>query len=770
MKRFLWFLLILALSLPLGLWAFLYLTIPARTTFHSYSDLKGPVDVEWDKAGIPIIQSADIHDAYFVQGYLTARDRFFQMELTRRKMSGTLAELFGPKALSSDLSSRRWNYKTVATLAFEQMDSQKREPLIAYANGVNSFLQNHSPSWEFWILGVKPSPWRPEDTFLTVLSMYESLNRQSEPDEQVYSLLRSRLSVSTLSFLTLDWGFLDAPILKDKSQIRLPSPPKENDFQVRDKQALNESIKDDFEPGSNAWVISGNLTQSGKPLLASDPHLDLRVPNLWYRLGIRTPSHFIFGATIPGIPGIVIGRNDQVAWSFTNAAVDNVDQVIISSDSKEIKIREEEIPVKGKPSYRASFKDSPWGPVTREEQNQMIAVQWTALDPNNLKQLDLKSINQARNSSELLEALGGWSGPPQNAVFATLSGDIGWTIVGNVPKRLGFDGKSRSSWSKSIRRDGYIPRSEFPVVLNPPEGFIVSANQRSVPIGKQFDKFGYHWPNPARAKRIEDLLKQKRKWKASDFLEVQTDNLSLTHLAYRDLLLKCPLEEASEIDSAWLKPSYGLIKDWNGRTQIDSTAYPILKIFRNRLFSNLVGPISKTISESDKEIVFTYLSRDNLVFQLLLNKPKNFLSSQYSSYCELLIGSLLEASQVLSNKPELLSQVHWGDINRSDIQHPFGRLLPSGLQPLLSMPAKPLPGDSLVPQVMTPHNGVSMRLVIDFSNPDNSLFAQPGGQSGHPLSSHFSDNFDYWLDGKAVPFEPQIVTFREKFTPKRTDG
>jgi len=771
MKRLIGFSIFLLGTLGFGMWAFFRLSLPALKTFHGQAKIKEPAQVGWDSAGVPVIQSADIQDAYFVQGYITARDRFFQMELARRKMSGNLAELFGPKALDSDLSSRKWNYNKVAELSFQKMDAQKRESLISYANGVNAFLKNYRRPWEFWVLGVKPSAWRPEDSFLVVLSMYDSLNRHKESDEKALWAIRKNLSSSVVSFLIPEGGFLDAPIVKDPSAFRSPPIPKMNEFRVEEKQALQKTGLEDFAPGSNAWVMSGKLTESGQPLLASDPHLDLRVPNLWYRLGIRTPSHFVYGVTIPGLPGIVIGRNESVAWAFTNSAIDNVDQVIIPKSSLELTKRNEKIFIKGEAApHEATFTDSPWGPIFEEEADSFIAVQWTALDPNNLKNLDLMTINQSRDTSELVEALGKWAGPPQNAVFATKSGDIGWTITGNLPKRVGFDGKSRAPRTRSVYWDGYVPRSEFPLVLNPPQGFIVSANQRSVPVKGPLSKFGHHWPNSARAKRIEDLLMQKLKWQPIDFLKVQTDNLSLTHLWYRQELLKCNKDELEKTNDPWFTAAHQLIKNWDGRTEIDSSAYPLLKVFRNDLFRNLVGPIAKTLSSSQDEEIFKYLAQDTFVSHLLTTQPKHFLSPKYPSYCALLSNTLKESAQSLASSPEGLLLLRWGDLNQSDIQHPFARLLPSVLKSLLSMPTKPMPGDSLVPNVLTPRNGASMRLIIDFAQESRSLFSQPGGQSGHPLSSHFSDSFDSWLSGKSVPFEPHPTRFTEKFTPKASNG
>ncbi len=722
---------------------------------HKFYELSHQVEVEWLQQGVPRIRAFGLSDAYFIQGYLTARDRFFQMELTRRKMAGELSEVFGSKALSSDIAQRRWNFSKIAQLAVEKMHPEKRQLLEAFSHGVNESLRDEGVPWELKVLGVKPAPWKPEDCFLVVLSMYDSLNKQEESQEEAVFLIQKQFSPSVLSFFTLDWGFLDTPIVPDPPlQDRLPPPPSE--FKIKPNKKASFSIPSDSEPGSNAWVMSGKLTDSGKPLLASDPHLDLRVPNLWYRLGISSEKGEVFGASIPGVPGIVIGRNQKTAWAFTNSAVDNSDQIRVSKSHPGNHFRKEFIPVKNEESHEVQFTDTLWGPVLSETDTEYSAVHWTALDPENLKDLDLSGLNSSSNIKELLSAFHQWAGPPQNAIFATQSGDIGWTLAGRVPKRKGFDGSSRVLKDPKRVWEGYFASSEIPVVLNPAQGFLVSANQRSVPPTDTYRPFGNDWPNSARAKRITELLNVSRKWTAQDFLSIQRDTLSLTHLWYRDELLKCPKAEGELSSSGILKTAYSLVRDWDGHASLDSSAYPIMKQFRFSLFKNLIQPIAHTISPEKESILFSRLSNDFLLTRIISSQKGNFLPASFSSYCELLIHSFKETVDDLGFSATHLSDLKWGELNQSHIQHPFSRILPAFLQPLLNLPQKPMPGDYLVPNVMTPTNGASMRLVVDFSNPAHSLFSQPGGQSGSVFSSHYRDSYPEWIEGKALPFEPVL--------------
>lgn len=737
-------------------------------TFHLVG-LQQPVTVDWDPHHIPWVKAQSWQDAYFLQGYLSARDRFFQMDLTRRKLAGRLSEVFGERALPSDIQYRSWNFSKAAELAVSAMSPENRARFEAYAQGVNQFLALKQKPWEMKLLRAPLIPWRPEDCLLVVLSMYDHLNRHQSSHEEALALLKQKLAPRTLSFFLVDWGFLDAPIVPDPFPLSDPPLPLPKDFTVQPGFRLQppQNGPDDFEPGSNAWAISGRLTQSGLPILAGDPHLDLRVPNLWYRMGISIPKHSVFGVSIPGIPGIVIGRNDHLAWTFTNASVDNADQILLPPHATEISSRTETIQIQGQPDHQFNAFDSPWGPVISHEGDRPVAIQWTALDPQNLKTLDLSQLNSAANTQELLKAFRSWGGPPQNAIFATRSGDIGWTLVGKIPKRIGFDGQSRQTRTPDQKWLGYLTESQFPVRINPPEGFVVSANQRTVPISTPFLPFGSHWPNPARARRITDLLVAGSQWSASQSFQVQLDNLSLTHLKYRDFWAHCPQTNIEASKAHWFSKIEPLLRQWHGRTDLNSTAYPILKTFRIRLQQQLLTPMAMTLDANKSSLLVDFLMNDAFISRVLKHQPPHFLPPEYSSYCDLIQTAMLEAAQSLANSPEKLLEVSWGQINKSEINHPLSRVFPKWLSSWINFPTLPLPGDSLVPNVMTPMNGASMRMIIDLADSKNSLFSQPGGQTANPWSPHYSEFFRFWVDGHPVPFEAQTKTTTEFFNPEK---
>jgi len=742
-----------------------------KLSSYRFRPLKRDVSVVWDQAGVPHIQAQSIEDGYFVQGFVTARDRFFQMDLARRKMDGTLTELFGAKALESDIKARKWNYREAARKSFHAMSSLSKERLNIFTEGVNAFLQSSSRPWEYFFIRARPEPWRAEDSFLIVLSMYDSLNHHDSPSEQAYLILKSKTNSKVLDFLTAEWGFLDAPTIEDLAIPKnLPSPSAEdfkiasdfsfdqlpNQFKSIDKKTLKENL--DKEPGSNAWVISGKHSASGKPILASDPHLDLRVPNLWYRIELSLPDFNVRGATIPGIPGVVIGRNQNLAWAFTNSAVDNSDRILIHPSSPLITKREETFFLRDGTIHKEVFHDSPWGPVFSQPDADPFAVLWTALDSENLKTLDLTDINKARGRQELLTAFQSWAGPIQNMVFATAEGDIGWTLVGKIPLRMGFDGKTPLDFGQEPIWKGYVPFSQVPQVLNPEGGHIVNANQRTVPVNDKYLPFGHHWPNPARARRITNRIKEAPDLNVSEMASIQNDNVSLTHLYYRDELSKClksdPSGEALKFTNT--------LSAWTGKTDLNSRVFSFLREFRFELIKTLIAPIAWTLSSEKVHLLFRELSRDELVKRILDSKAPHLLAPQFYQTCDALVFAL--KNTLSSFSATTIDEIPvWGSVNLSTIEHPFSKVLPQWLKSFINFPKMPLAGDYLVPRVMTPSNGASMRMVVDLGDPQKSVFSQPGGQSGNPLSSHYQDLFTGWVKGETVPFEATIPSREEVF-------
>ena len=750
-----------------------------RAAFHT------SVHISKDNYGVPTLESEALPDLLKGQGLITARDRFFQMDLIRRKMAGRLGELFGEKALEVDVWHRKLGFEQVAEKSLALMDSTTREVWEAYAQGVNDYLAHETLPWEIKVLKYNPEPWRAEDGLLVVLSMFEALNDPDNGQELAYNELASRFSPSIVKFLTWDFGFLDSPIKVPKGfsfQVKLPTPSELN-LRSQSSQRIDFSMFEQEVYGSNAWVVSGKKTTTGKPLLAGDPHLNLTVPNIWYRSELKNKDLNVRGVSVPGIPGIIIGRNPYLAWSFTNSRADVQDFIELGSNFNEeipfklqdklisLVAREEEIKVKGGKTQKIKFWDSPVGPVLQEQFDgsvpQKRILQWTALDPIPLSKLNPLEIGRSQNLEQLWNSLSRWGGPVQNILVATQDNHIAWGIVGKIPDQRKDFGKFSTPLKEASPWKGYISWQEMPRVVDPAEGFIGNGNQNMwiEPSGKE--KWGHDWPNPARGYQIRQRLVESEPFSVDKMENLQNELYSPVHVWYRDRFLEA-VKKAELQDrklDLWLEEVVKMVGGWDGKITVDSAAYSFLKEFRLRVQKNCVAPFISRTSHPRHEQVLGLLARDSLIYRLLTQKPYHLLNPLFSSWEDLLLVSASETANQMARKPEELPRLFWGKRNVSQIRHPFAASLPSSISRLINFPERELSGDSLVVRVNKPKNGASMRMVIDLSDFKNSRFSQPGGQSGYFLSPYYQDLFESWYLGRGVSFETVEVESRQEIVP-----
>ena len=754
-----------------------------RAAFHN------PVHISRDNYGVPTLESEGIADLIRGQGLITARDRFFQMELIRRKMAGRLSELFGEKTVALDISHRQLGYEQVAVKSLALMDSTTREVWEAYAQGVNDYLANETLPWEMKVLGVSPEPWRAEDGLLVVLSMFEALNEPDNGEELAYNELSNRFSPSIVKFLTWDFGFLDSPIKSPKGfsfQTKTPTPQELN-LRPQSSQRIDLPLFEREVYGSNAWVVSGQKTTTGKPLLAGDPHLNLTVPNIWYRSELKSKDLNVRGVSVPGIPGIIIGRNPYFAWSFTNSRADVIDFIELGSNfireipfkiqNKLISLvaREEEIRVKGGSSKKVKFWDSPFGPIVeekvggqkREVPSEKRILQWTALDPVPLSKLNPLELGSAKNLDQIWNSLSRWGGPVQNILIATKDSHIAWGMVGKIPDARTNFGKVSARLEVASPWKGYISWNEMPRVVDPEEGFIGNGNQNMwiEPAGSE--KWGHDWPNPARGYQIRQLLSQPKLIDVDRMENIQNELYSPVHVWYRDQFLDAIKKtelQGKKLDP-WLDQIVKMVGVWDGKVAVDSAAYSFLKEFRLQVQKNCVAPFVSRTSHYRHEQVLNLLAKDNLTYRLLNQKPHHLLNPLFSSWEELLLMSAFETGSQMARKPAELPRLVWGKRNVSQIKHPFSSLLPRAISRLINFPERELSGDGLVVRVNKPKNGASMRMVIDLSDFKNSRFSQPGGQSGYFLSPYYQDLFESWYLGRGVSFEAVEVESRQEIVP-----
>ncbi len=751
-------------------------SLPQNGIGGKISGLTSQVRIEQDEFGVPTLSGSSIEDLYRGQGWVTARDRLFQMDLLRRRSSGRLSEIFGKETRQFDTFHRQVGFSKVAADAFLKMPEKHRKLLEAYAEGVNAFIKQGPLPFEMQLLRYEPKPWSPEDSLLVVLAMFVDLDFASQYlSERSVTLLYQNRPKALADFLTPYGGFIDTPVRLDtvSPSRSLPGPGIDirNELPLRPKEGAYEKSR----RGSNAWALSGKYTQSGKPILAGDPHLDLFAPGIWYRIRLEGDSLKTTGVSLPGVPGIAIGSNDDLAWSITYPSVDNLDLIPVS-DADVQSSSEEELKIKGEDPQKIPIKKTLWGPIIAHKNGKDLAIQWTALDSDALSQLDTVATMQARNTSEFLSALSSWKGPASNFVFATKSGDIGWVLAGLIPKRVGFDGRISTTRDKNRDWKGYLSFNEMPREINPPSGLVVSANQRMVPFTKGSNavvyETGSNFSNPDRAFRIKNLLeKEKGKWTVESSAQIQLDIYSPTASFYRDILVNT---QSPSKDDPWWNEISQIAREWNGRVSVDSP-FPLIRAFRRQLIANLVEPLWGTPDldedwlKEDKSPVSEWYLVEPVVQSLLENKPLHLLAKQFHSYDEAVIAAALTSAKSLVKNPLDLKKLRWGDYNKTIVPHPFSMAFPDFLGKYFRMPIEESPGTFSTPRAAAllygKFHSASMRMVVDLSDPTLATYNQPGGQSGNFQSPHYADQFQAWQKGISQKFQPGKSVILDTLTP-----
>jgi penicillin amidase len=415
--------------------------------------LEAPVTVTLDRFGIPAITAQSRLDAIRALGYMVARDRLFQLDLLRRRSAGQLAEILGSALLDQDIDQRVIGFHRVAQACANRLPQEQKDALEAYAEGINRFIdQAPSLPFEFRVLGYRPAPWRIEDSILVALGMFEVLTRRSQDDERMLSVMEQALPQEVVAFLTPDTDRYTQALLGDAPS-RRPMQPIPVDALAALRRPVERHAAQhagfvrmqDFRTGSNAWAVGRAKTADGRALLANDTHLNIAVPNIWYRSQVHYGSVDLAGVTLAGMPVFVAGANAYLAWGFTNIEGDFLDLVTVEvnpENADEYKtpegwqrfgVREETIKVKGTTDVRVEVKTTVWGPVVREALlGRPVAIRWIALDPQAID-LGLLAMDQARSLEEGITIINRTGGPPLNALVVDDTGRIAWTYLGRIP-------------------------------------------------------------------------------------------------------------------------------------------------------------------------------------------------------------------------------------------------------------------------------------------------------------------------------------------------
>ncbi len=754
--------------------------------------LGAPVKIERDALGVPTITGATRADVARATGFLHAQDRFFQMDLLRRRGAGELSELFGPAAVEFDKGARLHGFRPLATKVLARATPEERALVQAYTAGVNAGLTALAKiPWEYLVLRTPPQRWREEDSLLCAYAMWFDLQDYRGSFELNRDALRRAAGQAAVEFLSprgnswdaaLDGStFAPAPLpplrFKPPDQTVGALAPKrpwavEGNGPYPDSEPAQKPL-----PGSNAFAVDGAHTATGAALLANDMHLDLGVPNTWYRAVLQwtdaTGPHRVVGATLPGWPSMIVGSNGRVAWGFTNAYVDTTDVVLVETESiaqhyyrtprgwVEIEERSSEIRVKGEKPVPFTARWTEWGPIIGgPEEGRYLALRWSAHDAEatNLHFFEMETVATTAAGVELAHRA---AFANENMLIADADGQIAWTILGKIPRRVGFDGRLPVSWAYGDRHwDGWWKPEDIPVVLNPTAGVLWTANNRALG-GEAYAKLGDSgYDDGARARQIRDALlalaASGKKAAPADLLAIELDDRALFLERWQKFFLEILDDDARAQKKA--RPELrDAVRQWNGHASTDSAAYRIVRAFRGHVAERAFAPFNEEARARYTAFSYRSFIYEDALWQLVHEQPPRLLNPAHKSWRSLLLAAADDVLADVDRSGEPPARFTWGARNRLSIQHPFGRFLPGPLARLLAMPAEPLPGDNDMPRVQGPGFGASERLVVSPGHEAEGLFHMPGGQSGHPLSPYYRAGHAAWAKGEPTPLLPGPV-------------
>jgi penicillin G amidase len=792
LRLLLWIAGIVLLVLGVAIWWFVYRPLPQLDGTATVSGLHAEVSVERDNWGVPHIRAGSLEDLAEAQGYVTAQDRLWQMDLLRRASRGQLSEVLGPQTVEIDKDFRVLNFARAADRDFGMIDPEVRRVLEAYARGVNQFIQQHYNRLpiEFTLLNYKPQPWQPTDSLVIGCYMYRTLT-DTRAEELGRAVITAKIGQELAKDLYSPEASMDHFVVGESNSSRDPHAASQSDHDPDEDEdemdpedvlkarlerdsppkasnapdltsALGEQVRDWLEEsgeeirhslGSNNWVVSGEHTATGKPLLANDMHLELTLPPIWYEVHLTAPGWNVKGFALPGAPMVVVGHNDRIAWGFTNNGADvldlyietfnpqNPDEYRVNSTWKKADVYDEVIKVKGRPDQHMRLVVTRHGPVVHQDGDKSYAMRWTVLEPGALCNF-YNWLGKAQNWAEFREIMKGIWGPGQNVVYADVDGNIGYILGAHVPVRKKGHGEVPVPGdTDDYEWTGYLPFDQLPQVFNPQSGLIVTANARVT--GPNYKPYiTDHWEEPYRTARIYDLLHDKQDLSPEDMLKIQADIYSYPHV-----FLAEQLAAAARVSPPKDQRAQKLIreaKDWNGMADANS---PVVSFLNATLFQTLDLILEPHLGKDTGEY---HWRRVAFLQRVLTERPARWLPSDYKTYDEMLSAAAdlaVKRLEAETNDKDPEDWV-WKKFNYLDMLHPIGR--EGILKMLLSITNQPQSGTEWSPRAASRHHGPSERFVANLADWDKSIILITGGESGQTGSEHYRDQFHYWFEGKPI--------------------
>lgn len=736
------------------------------------SGLQGPVTVERDQYGVPhIYASKSDNDAFFALGYVHAQDRFWQMDFQRHVVQGTLSEIFGKDALQKDEFLRTFGFYKSAETIWPALDPQTQSLIHSYTAGVNAYLaQGHLPL-EIRLLHYQPKAWT--DTDSVAWSKMMSFDLQGMwKDKLINYLIAKNLGVSQISVLLPAYPQPSPTVLstEDLEQSNLlsqnaTSPTNQSPILGNSNKSLVSLLNsiqnlklldfnDDAGKGSNNWVINGNISATKKPLLADDPHLSLQSPGIWYLVELKGPHLHVIGATVPGLPAVLIGHNDNIAWGVTNVNPDTQD--LYFEKPSALHTTQEIIKVRDQPDVKWTIYQSDHGPIINDVvtifgniSDQPLALKWTALMPGDTTVKSFLGIDYAQNWQQFTAALQYFVAPSQNFVYADKQGNIGYYVPGKIPVRNGWNGELPIASNQHLEWNGYIPFAQLPHVFNPQENLIATAN--NAVVNKDYPyALTFRWKEPPyRIQRILDLLHQSNSLTVNDFEKIQLDTESYLWRDLKpELMQTTPANNESKI-------ALQILQNWDGNTNLNSQGALIFAYWYKELIQMPMDSINFTSNWPEPLFIKQQLASNGRYCQ---DNPEHSCAAFLSDSLNIAMQDIVAAYgknpkhwQWDEAHQALFKEIGFGEIPK--ISWIWNRSIPS-------------PGGLYTVDVGTydesdflQDKGAGYRQIVDLSNFNNSKFIQSFGQSENIFSPHYDDFMAMWRNGSYLPMTTDQSNF-----------
>lgn len=798
--------------------------LPSTSGTQTLPGLTADVTVTRDAHGVPTIEATTAPDLFRAQGYVDAQDRFFLMDYRRHVTAGRLSELVGKNedALAADKVVRTMGWRHVAEQEWELLRPQTQEALQAYADGVNAYLATHSTgqlALEYVVLGLQvdvadPEPWDPIDSLAWLKAMAWDLRSNYDDELERAMLYRSVGDVERVDELFPAYPEArNLPILPtaeatatqtalEGASVPLMDPQLQAAIAATDRAlaAIPELVGTDEGTGSNSWVVSGEHTESGSPLLANDPHLSISAPGIWSQVGLRCAPvtdacpYDVAGFSFAGMPGVIIGHNGKLAWGLTNLGPDVTDFFLervteagqeVDGGTVPVQVREETIKVNGGADVPLTVRTTTHGPILSDVLDTLdavrraptstgtpgvryeIALAWTALRPGTTADAILM-FDTAQDADDIRAAARSFQVPAQNIVFATTDGHIGYQAPGLVPTRADVEGTvpsdgtwPRPGWDSRYDWTGWVPASQMPRALDPAEGFIVAANQAVTPAGTG-PFLTTDWDYGYRSQRIRDLLSEQiatgQKVTVASTTALQMDQ----HSPYADVLVP-------ELLRVHLAPGFDsdgqrLLRDWDGTMSEDSPAAAYFAAVWNNILQLAFAddlPVGHGPNGDSRwlEVMRTIIDKPDSPWWDDRSTP-GIVEGRDDVLSRAMVTARRELTAQIGSRPD---DWRWGKLHVAAPEHPIlgGDGIPALVRQRFNPPARGVGGGASIVDATAwdPSSGSyavtaapSMRMVVDLGDLDSSTWVNLTGTSGHPASSHYADQFAAWASGETFPW------------------